>query len=236
METLGKKASEATTMRGLKYRLFSAPTSRRLATGLAALGMLLALSLLLVPGSAAHPAQPGEAVTLSFTVTVTGGTAPTDIVLWLCADAQTDGTGCQQMDGQLNGPFTYQLATTSGTTYHHIVIEWTDGRIPAANGKDPLPPPPAHTVCSYTDFTVDTNQPTSFACPLDFTPPTATTSPSVSTTPLLTPTDPASTAPANDANSTLVTGLQVVIGVGLVLLVLLLIILIFQRLGGARRR
>ncbi len=235
METNGKKASEAITMRGLKRRLLYAPTSLRLATGLAALGMLLALSLLHVPGSAAHPGQPGEAVTLNFTVTVTGGTAPTDIVLWLCVDAQTDGTGCQQMDGQLNGPFTYQLATTSGTTYHHIVIEWTDGRIPAANGKDPLPPPPTHTVCSYTDFTVDTSQPTSFACSLDFTPSTVTPSPPTSTTPLVTATDPASTAPASDANSTLVTGLQIVIGVGLVLLVILVIILIFQRLGARRR-
>ena len=235
METLGKKASEATTMHGLKRRLLYAPTSLKLAAGLAALGMLLALSLLHVPSSAAQQMQPGEAVTLTFTVTVTGGTAPTDIVLWLCPDAQTDGTGCLQMDGQLNGPFTYQLATTSGTTYHHLVIEWTDGRIPAANGKDVLPQPPAHTVCSYTDLTVNTTDPTSFACSLDFTPPSVTPSPITSITPAVTPTDPASTTPANDAGTTLVTGLQVVIGVGLVLLVLLLIILIFQRLGARRR-
>ena len=234
METIGKKASEATTMHGSRHRLFHTPASHRLATGLAALGTVLVLSLLIIRGSAAHPAQPGEAVTLNYTVTVTGGTAPTDIVLWFCADAQTDGTGCQQMKGQENGPFTYQLATTSGTTYHHVVIEWTDGRKPTSNGGDPLPQPPTHTVCSYTDFVVNTTEPSSINCSLDFTPSTVTPSPSSSTTPQVTPTDAASTSPSNDANTTLVTGLQVVIGVGLVLLVILVIILIFQRLGARR--
>ena len=222
-------------MHGLKHRLFHISTSRWLATGLTALGMLLVLSLLIVRGSAAQQAQPGEAVTLNFTVNVTGGTAPTDIVLWFCADAQTDGTGCQQMNGQENGPFTYQLATTSGTTYHHIVIEWTDGRKPTSNGSDPLPQPPARTVCSYTDFTVNTTDPSSLTCSLDFTPSTVTPSPPISTTPSAAPTDAASPPPTTDAGTTLVTGLQIVIGVGLVLLVILLIILIFQRLGTRRR-
>ena len=233
MEPPGKKVSEATIMHGLRHRLFYTPTSRWLVPGLAALGVLLILSLLIVRGSAAHPAQLGEAVTLNFTVTVTGGTAPTDIVLWFCADAQTNGAGCQQMNGQENGPFSYQFATTSGTTYHHIVIEWTDGRLPNSSG--PLPQPPTHTVCSYTDFQVKTTEPSSINCKLDFSPSAVTPSPSTSTTPQITPTDGPSTSPSSDTNTTLVTGLQVVIGVGLVLLVILLIILIFQRLGARGR-
>lgn len=227
--------SEASIMRGLRYRLFQTHRSRWVVPGLAALGVLLMLSLIIVRSSAAHPAQRNAAVTLTFTVTITGGTAPTDAVFWLCPDAQANGTGCDQMNGQGNGPYTYQLATTSDTTYHHLIIEWTDGRQPNSSG--PLPQPPVHTACSYPNVVVGTLGTDSFSCSVDFTASTVTPTPLISPTAQVTPTDtPSSTTPgSSDTNSTLVTGLQVVIGVGLVLLVILLIILAFQRLGGRRR-
>jgi len=223
-------------MRGVRYRLAQAHITRWGGVSLAAVGLLVMLSLLMAQGSAAHSGETHAAVTLSFTVTVIGGTAPSDSVFWVCPDAQTDGTGCEQMNGQGNGPYTYQLAATSDTTYRHLIIEWTDGRQPSSNGKDPLPQVPVHVACSYPNVAVGALETDSFSCPVDFTKSTVTPSPAASTSPQATPTDPSdSSTPGSDTTSTLVTGLQVIIGVGLVLLVILLIILMVQRLGGRRR-
>jgi hypothetical protein len=228
--------SEASIMRCLRHRLLQPRASRCIAPGLTALGVLI-LSFIVARGSAAHPAQRNAAVTLNFTVTITAGNAPTDTVFWLCPDAKADGTGCDQMNGQGNGPYTYQFATTSDATYHHIIIEWTDGRQPSSNGKDPLPQAPTHTVCSYSNVVVGALGTDSFSCPVDFTASAVTPTPLVSPTVQVTPTNASggTTPGSSDTNSTLVTGLQIVIGVGLVLLVILLIILVFQRLGARRR-
>ena len=200
--------------------------------GVLASGLILALYALTAQGSAAHPAKAGDAVTLSFTVTVQAGTPPSDVLFWVCPDAQQDGTGCDEMDTQPDGTFTFQLATTTGTTYQHIIIEWSHGRLPTSNG--PIPAPPAHIACDYHPVTV--TGPNSFTCKADFTPATVTPTPVTPTaSPASTSTgDPGST-PGSSDNSTLITGLQIVIGVGLVLFFVLLAILIWQKMTLRRR-
>jgi len=220
-------------MYGVIHRLARPRQLTRMATGVVALGVVLALYALTTQTTAAHPARPGAAVTLSFTVTVVAGTPPSDVLFWVCPDAKTDGTGCNQMNTQPDGTFTYQLSTTTGTTYHHLIIEWSHGRLPSSSG--PLPTSPAHIVCDDGPYTV--TGPKSIACQADFTPVTPTPPPSptpgASPTPAAT-NDPTGT-PGGSDNSTLITGLQIIIGVGLVLFLLLLGILIWQR-ASARRR
>ncbi len=217
-------------MPDLRQRLLRHRPARWMIPGVGALGVLLVLTLMLAQGSAAHPAQSGEVVTLTFQVSITAGTVPDDAVFWVCPDAQPDGTGCEQMNGEGNGPYTYQLSAATGTTYRHIVIEWTHGRQPGSNGKDPLPQPPVQRICSYSSLTVTKSN--SYTCLADFTILNATPSPPALTpSPAITPTaNPTATA-GNDTYSTLITGMQIVIGVGLVLLVILLIILFWQRMS-----
>lgn len=203
-----------------------------LALGSVALVGLAAFSALTAPASAAHPAKPGDSVTLTFTVAVRAGTPPGDVLFWFCPDAKTDGTGCQEMSAQPNGTFTYQLTATTGATYQHIIIEWSHGQRSTSNG--PIPAPPAHITCDYPRFSVTATGPRSFTCNADFTPATATPVPSVTTTPTSAAT-PGTDTPGSGDNSTLITGLQIVTGVGLALLLLLLIILAWQRMGARSR-
>lgn len=224
MNKYRKKASETTLMEHRHILL--------VALGSVALVGLAAFSALTAPTSAAHPAKAGDTITLTFTVTVRAGTPPDDVLFWLCPDAKTDGTGCDEMNAQPDGTFTYQLSATTSTTYQHVTIEWSHGRLPTDNG--PIPAPPAHITCDYHPFNITATGPRSFTCNADFTPATATPVPSVTTSP-----DPATTpgtaTPGSGDNSTLITGLQIVTGVGLALLLLLLVILAWQRMGARNR-
>ncbi len=206
----------------------------RAALGSAALAVLVALFTLTAQSSAAQPARTGETVTLTFTVIVRAGTPPDDLLFWFCPDAKNDGTGCEEMNPQPDGKtFTYQFTTTTGTTYQHITILWSRGRLPTSNGE--IPAPPAHITCDYHPFTVSAANPRSFTCNADFTPNATTPVASVTTA----PTPAATASPGNAASgdtSTLVTGLQVIIGVGLVLFVILLAILIWQRTSARKKR
>lgn len=236
MNEYRKKASETTLMDGLRQRLARPRLIEHrhillVALGSVALVGLAAFSALTAPTSAAHPAKAGDTLTLTFTVTVRAGTPPGDVLFWLCPDAKTDGTGCNEMKAQPDGSFTYQLTATTGTTYQHVIIEWSHGRLPTNNG--PIPAPPAHITCDYHPFKVTTTNPRSFTCNADFTPATATPVPSVTTTPAAA-TTPGTGTPGSGDNSTLITGLQIVTGVGLALLLLLLVILAWQRMGARR--
>jgi hypothetical protein len=219
-------------MDGLRQRLMTPRRRVWLALSLVVCGLLATLYAPGAQHSAAHPAAPGDTVTITFTVTVTAGTPPADTIFWLCADAQTDGTGCNEMMAQPDGSFTFQLTTTTGTTYRHITIEWSRGLLPTSNGE--IPEPPVQTPCSYSSFTV--SMPESITCQADFTMLATTPTFAVST---VSPTAAASatvgSTPGNDDNSTLITGLYVVIGVGLVLFVILLIILIWQRVSARQK-
>ena len=218
-------------MCGLSGRNVAA-ARRYMAQALVVGGLLLGLVFIGVPTSAAHPAKTGDNVTLTFTVIVQAGTAADDLAFWVCADAQPDGTGCNQMGGPAGGPFTFALATATGTTYHHLMIEWTHGHLIGSNG--PLPAPPFHTACPYPTLTI--SGPQSFTCQVDLSVATVTQTPVLpGATPGGSPanSDP---PPVDKDTSTLVTGLQVVIGVGVVLLVILLIVLLWQRMSGNRRR
>lgn len=230
-----KKASEATLIDRVKQRVMQPRYLFLAALSSAALVVFLALWTLGPQTSAAHPAATRDTVNITFTVTVVAGTPPTDVLFWVCPDAQNDGTGCDQMNDQPDGTFVYQLATTTDTTYQHITIEWSHGRLPTDQG--PIPAPPAHMVCDYHPVTFKASDPHSYTCKADFTALAVTpTIPVVTatTTPATSPaTDP--TRPTSDDNSTLVTGLQIVIGVGLFLFVILVIILIWQRMGTRRR-
>jgi hypothetical protein len=220
-----KKASETTLMDGLRQRMMQTRHLLRVAFGSVALAILL---VLFTPqASAAHPA---DTITFTFTVTVQAGTAPSDVLFWLCPDAQPDGTGCEEMNAQPDGTFTYQFTGDTGTTYQHVIIEWSHGRLPTSQG--PIPAPPAHIACDYHPFTVSDTGPRSITCNADVTPATVTPAPS---TPTGSPTpagaaDPSRPTRSGD-NSTLITGLQIITVVGFVLLVLLLAILIWQRMS-----
>ncbi len=221
-------------MYGLRQRLIQSRRLRLVALGSAALALLLALSALITRSSAAHPARTGDTVTLTFTAKVQAGTPPGDVLFWVCPDAKADGTGCDEMNARPDGTFTYQLAAASGATYQHVTIEWSHGRLPTSNG--PIPAPPAHIVCDYPHLTVSATNPRSFTCNVNFTPATVTPAASTSGTPTPVATaSPNGAAAAGGDTSTLVTGLQVIIGVGLVLFLLLLAILIWQRLSARRR-
>ncbi len=226
-----KKASNTTLMYGLKQRLMQPRYLLRVALSSVALAAFLALGAFSPQTSAAHQAQPNETITIDFTVKVQAGTPPTDVLFWFCPDAKTDGTGCDEMSTQPDGTFTYQLATTTGATYQHITIEWSHGRLPSDTG--PIPVPPAHSACDYPHFVVTATDPRSYTCKANFTAADATPTPPIIATPTTT-TDPVAT-PGNGDNTTLVTGLQIIIGVGLFLFVLLLIILIWQRMSAIRR-
>lgn len=214
----------------------------------AAGGILLALWLLCGTANAAAPRLPGDAVTLTFTAVIQPGTVPSNILFWLCADPQADGTGCFLMSSQPDGSFTYQLATATGITYHHLQVAWTRGSQPTAKPTaaatrpaktptaqptaPPLPALPLHTICSYAEITV--SGPKSFACKVDAS--LFTTTPTPGTV------DPAPTSapgnappPVDRDTATLITGLQIVIGVGLVLLVILIPVLIWQRMSRRHR-
>jgi hypothetical protein len=234
MKHYRKKASEATLMYGLRQRLMRPRHTLLITPGIVAFAVLLTLYAFPTQTSAAHAARPGDSVTLTFTVTVKAGTAPSDVLFWFCPDAKTDGTGCDQMTARPDGTFTYQFAATTGATYQHVIIEWSHGRLPTSNG--PIPAPPVHIACDYHPFNVTADAPHSFTCNADFTPATVTPVPSAGTN---TPTPAATTTPNGAAgssdNSTLITGLQIIIGVGLVLFLLLLAILIWQRMGARRR-
>jgi hypothetical protein len=227
-----KKASEATLMYGWRHRLMQPRPMFRAALSSVALAACLTLFALTPQASAAHPARAGDSVTLTFTVKVQAGTPPSDVLFWFCADAQADGTGCEEMTAQADGTFTYQFATTTGTTYQRVTIEWSHGRLPTDKG--PIPAPPVHLACDYQHpFNVSATD-RSYTCNTDFTVSTVTPVPSATTA---TPSPAASTGPASGSggdNSTLVTGLQIIIGVGLFLFVLLLIILIWQRVSAHR--
>jgi hypothetical protein len=209
----------------------------RVVQGMGAGGILLALWLLGGTAHAAFPAAPGDAATLTFTATIQSGTVPGDVLFWLCADAQADGTGCFEMLSQPDGSFVYQLATTTGTTYHHLEIAWTRGRAgegtatpaTAQPSASPGPTLPLHTLCPYPEFTV--TGPKSFTCIVDATLFTTTPTPGIITpTPTHVP-DGSDPSPVDRDTATLITGLQVIIGVGLVLLVILVSLLIWQRVG-----
>ncbi len=212
-------------------------------------GLFVAFWLLCGTASAAPSTLPGDAVTLTFTAVIQSGTIPGGILFWMCADPQPDGTGCFEMSSQPDGSFTYQLATATGTTYHHLEIAWTRGSQPTATATaattrpaktptaqpsaPPLPAPPLHTICPYPELTV--SGPKSFTCLVDArlfttTPTPGTVDPSA--TKLPTTADP---PPVDRDTATLITGLQIVIGVGLVLLVILLSVLIWQRMAQRRR-
>lgn len=228
-----KKASEATLMFGLRQRLMQPRNLFRAALACAALVAFLALWAFSLQTSAAHPKAPHATLTITFTVTIQAGTPPSDVLFWVCPDAQTDGTGCDQMNNQPDGTFTYQLTATAGTTYKHVIIEWSHGRLPGTQGSTPTPP--AHIVCDYRNLAVKDGEPRSYTCKADFTALTVTPTPpdqSATATPTANADPPGATS---GDNSTLVTGLQIIIGVGLFLLVILLIILIWQRLGTRRR-
>ena len=218
-------------MEGLRRRL-TAPRRLWVLLGLATLGLLVALYALSAENSAAHSARTGASATLTFTVTIKAGAPPADVIFWVCPDAQTDGTGCNEMTAQPNGSFLYQLTTTTGTTYQQVIIEWSHGRLPSNNG--PIPQPPAQVSCRYTALTITASN--SINCQADFSALAVTPTIPTSTN---TPAPAATGTPApgidNSDTSTLVTGLDVVIGVGLVLFVILLGILIWQR-ASARRQ
>lgn len=221
-------------MYGLRQRLIHPRNLFRAVLTCAALVAFLALWALGLQTSAAHPKATNATVTIAFTVTVQAGTPPEDVLFWVCPDAQNDGTGCDQMNDQPDGTFTYQLTTTTGTTYKHIIIEWSHGRLPGDQGSTPTPP--AHIVCDYRNVGITDTDPHSYTCKADFTALDVTPTPpdtSGTATPT-TNTDPP--GPTNGDNNTLVTGLQIIIGVGLFLLVILLVILVWQRMGGTRRR
>ncbi len=233
MKNQRKKASKTTSMYGVIHRLICLRQLARMATGVVALGVVVALYALTPQTTAAHPARTGATVTLSFTVTIVAGTPASDALFWVCPDAKTDGTGCNEMTTQPDGAFTYQLSATTGTTYHHLIIEWSHGRLPGSSG--PLPAPPAQIVCDVGPYTVTGSK--SIPCQADLTPLTPTPPPSptpgASPTPAAT-TDPIGT-PGGSDNGTLITGLQIIIGVGLVLFFILLGILIWQRTSARRR-
>jgi hypothetical protein len=220
-------------MHGLQQRLMQSRHLLLVAVSCVALLILLAFSALTIQIGAARSATKRDSVTLTFTVAITAGTPPSDVLFWVCPDAHADGTGCQKMSaGATRGTFTYRLATTTGTTYKHISIEWTKGQ--KAGGNGPIPAPPAYIACDYANFAVTASGPHSLTCNADFSAPTVTPVPSVTTT--ATPANtPTATGSAGD-NSTLITGLQVIIGVGLVLFIILLIILIWQRASTPKRR
>jgi hypothetical protein len=213
----------------LRQRLMQPQRLSLVALSSVAFAVLLALFALTAQIGAAQPAKPGDAITFAFTVTVKAGTPPSDVLFWFCPDAQNDGTGCDEMNAQPDGTFTYQFATTTGTTYQHITIEWSHGRLPSDKG--PIPVPPAHITCDYHPFNVTSTNPRSFTCYADFTPSTVTPVPSV--TPIVPPPAVATTptSATGGDNATLVTGLQIVIGVGIFLFVLLLAILVWQRVS-----
>jgi len=220
-------------MFGLQQRLTRPRHLLIVIVSCAALLVLLTFSALTIQTSAAHSATRADSVTLTFTVAIAGGTPPGDALFWVCPDAQSDGIGCNQMSaGATSGTYTYQLAATSGTTYQHITFEWSQGK--TEGGSGPIPTPPAHVVCDYANFAVTDSGPHSLTCKADFSTPTVTPVPSVSAgaTPADTPT---SSGSAGD-NGTLITGLQVIIGVGLVLFILLLIILVWQRASASKKR
>ncbi len=227
-----KKVSKTTPMYGLHQRLMQSRRRLLAAVSCVALLILLAFAALTTQTSAAHPATNGDSVTFTFTVTIAGGTPPSNIVFWVCPDAQANGAGCEEMTAQTDGTFTYQLTVSSGTTYQHLTIEWSQGQQQDASG--PIPAAPTHTVCNYTDFQVTDSGPQSLTCPANFAAPTAT--PTVSATSTPTPADTTSPGGSSDDTSTLVTGLQIIIGVGLVLFVVLLIILISQRVSALKKR
>jgi hypothetical protein len=216
-------------MYGLQQRLKPSRPLLLVAAGCVALVILLAFSALTAQTGAAHSATRNDAVTLTFTVTITAGTPPSNVLFWVCPDAQADGSGCEKMSAAANGTFTYQLATTTGATYKDITIEWTQGQNPGGNG--PVPAQPAHIACDYANFAVTASEPLSLTCQANFSAPTVTPAASVTTTPAQTP----GAADGNDDTSTLITGLQVIIGVGLVLFVILLIILIWQRVSAPKK-
>lgn len=232
-----KKASEAILMYGLRHRLTQPRLMLRAALSSVALAAFLTLFLLTPQTSAgargaAHPARAGDNVTLTFTVVVQAGAPPSDVLFWFCPDAQTDGTGCDEMTAQTDGTFTYQFAATTGTTYPHISIEWSHGRLPTDKG--PIPAPPVHLACDY-HINVTATDPRSYTCKADFTISAVTPTPSATAS---TPTSAVGTGPASGTsgdNSTLITGLQIVIGVGLFLFIILLIILIWQRVSVPRK-
>ncbi len=228
-----KKASEATLMYGLRHRLTQPRLLLRAALSSLALAALITLFLLTPQTSAgAHPARAGDSVTLTFTVIVKAGTPPSDVLFWFCRDAQPDGADCDEMTAQADGTFTYQFAATTGTTYPHISIEWSRGRLPTDKG--PIPAPPVHLACDYR-INVTATDPRSYTCNTDFTISTVTPTPSATAS---TPTSTTGTGPASGSggdNSTLITGLQIIIGVGLFLFVILLIILIWQRVSIPRK-
>lgn len=218
-------------MYGLKQRLMQPRHLLRVALSSVALALLLALGAFSPQTSAAHQAQPNETIDIDFTVTVQAGTPPSDVLVWFCPDAKTDGTGCDEMNAQPDDTFTYQLATTTGATYQHITIEWSHGFLPTDQGE--IPAPPVQILCDYPHFSATTSGPRSITCKADFTKADSTPTPPIIATPT-TAADPVATT-GNGDNSTLVTGLQIIIGVGLFLFVLLLIILIWQRMSAIRR-
>ncbi len=222
------------------------PLLMRVVRGMAAGGIFLALWLLGSTAQAAPPATSRDAVTLTFTATIQSGTVPSDVLFWLCADPQPDGTGCFEMSSQPDGSYLYQLATATGISYHQLEVAWTRGSrtgvtaTPSASpnptaqpSAPPLPVLPLHTLCPYPALTV--SGPKSFTCLVDATRFTTTPTPGAA---VPTPTNDPSTRPQPSVDrdtATLITGLQVVIGVGLVLLLILLPILIWQRLTKRRR-
>jgi hypothetical protein len=223
-------------MYGLRQRLMQPRHRFRAALGSAGLVLCLILFALIPQPGAAHAAEPGAAITLTFTVVVKAGSPPppVDVLFWFCPDAQSDGTGCNEMTAQTNGTFTYQFATTTGTTYQHLTIEWSHGRLPTDKG--PIPAPPAHITCDYPNYTVKASDPRSITCTADFT--NVDVTPTIPV-PTVTPTPPVIPNPSggngSGDTSTLVTGLQIIIIVGLLLFVLLLVILIWQRMSPSRR-
>lgn len=219
---------------------------RRIVQGLGAGGIFLALWLLGSTAQAAPPATSSDAVTLTFTATIQSGTVPSDVLFWLCADPQPDGTGCFEMSSQPDGSYLYQLATATGISYHQLEIAWTRGSkagvtaTPSASpnptaqpSAPPLPVLPLHTLCPYSALTV--SGPKSFTCLVDATLFTTTPTPGTAApTATSVPGTPTQLAVDRDT-ATLITGLQVIIGVGLVLLLILLSILIWQRVTKRRR-
>jgi hypothetical protein len=241
-------------MYGVRPAVKQQPWLTRVVLGVGAGGLFLALWVLLIgtsPANAAPSASPGDAVTLSFTASIKSGSIPGDVLFWLCADAQPDGTGCHPMTSQSSGIFTYQLAAATGTTFHRLEIDWTHGAQSVASAAapattptaatpsptaqpstNPLPALPLHTICPYSGITV--TGPKSFTCMVDANLFTTTPTPgTLSPTPTDAPTN--STSPPVDKDTgTLITGLQIVIAVGLVLLVILVIVLIWQRMAQRR--
>jgi hypothetical protein len=216
-------------MYGLRQRLMQPRTLFLAMLGIGALVIFLTLWAFSLQTGSAHPKATNATVTINFTVTVQAGTPPDDVLFWVCPDAQSDGTGCDQMNSQPDGTYVYELTTTTGTTYQHITVEWSHGRLPGDQGSTPTPP--AHIVCDYRNIAVTDGDPRSYTCKADFTALAVTPTPpdiSGTATPT-TNTDPP--GPTNGDNSTLITGLQIIIGVGLFLFVVLLIILIWQRMG-----